>query len=77
MRKSKKSTTPYVNPSSPNKKPPHVEPPPPAAFYYLHDLGAGDVPYLTNNEFENLSTNTNEEEDEGIETPGTWCLIKK
>jgi hypothetical protein len=40
------------------------------AFYYLHDLGADDVPYLTKNEFENLSTNTTEEEDEGIETPG-------
>ena len=28
-------------------------------------------------EFEHLSTNTTEEEDEGIETPGAWCLIKK
>ena len=42
---------------------------------FLFFLGKLNLSYK--NEFENLSTNTTEEEDEGIETPGAWCLIKK
>lgn len=42
---------------------------------FLFFLGKLNLSYKI--EFEHLSTNTTEEEDEGIETPGAWCLIKK